>query len=743
MRLSHFALLCYFNALLVLFIDLTSASAQSKKAIHLGQAPVQAVLRAMTLEEKATLVVGMQMLQTNAVATKGVAGHTAGISRLGIPSISLADGSMGLRLTTLGNNIKNPYYTTRFPSGTLMASTWDVSLMKEAGAAIGNEAKCYGIDVLLAPAINLQRNPLGGRNYEYYSEDPVLSGKLAGAMINGIQSQQVAASLKHFAANNQETHRKSVNVVASERTLRELYLKGFEIAIGEGHPLTVMSSYNKLNGIYAPQNEELLEDILRGEWHFQGIVMSDWNGGDDPVAQVKAGNDLIMPGNTLQSQAIVAAVQNHQLPEELLNRNVLNILKFITKTLTFKKMQQNNAPQLEVHANVAKRVAEEGMVLLKNDNNALPIKNTQKLAIFGETAYKTSGDASTNTHGEEQYISPVYKGLKNARFPIDSDVSNFYLTRLQNQALSPKNSLSFSQSKQMEPIVSEDAIQRAANSDAAAIVCIGRTSVKGTDRTIQDDFELTDNEMQLIRSVNQKFHASGKKVIVLLTIAGPVETNSWQNQVDGILLTWQPGAYGGDAVADLLCGKVNPSGKLTTTFPIRYNDEPSAQTYPGNMVAEYKEGIYMGYRYFNSFKIPIAYEFGYGLSYTNFTFSKMHIIHQTKHQLTISIDVKNTGKYTGKEVIQLYAHAPKSTLDKPSDELKSFAKTKLLHPGEIEHITFTVSYNDLASYNTDKGAWIADNGTYIFNAGSSSRDFKTSIKFNLPYIMILPIKRKH
>jgi len=755
--------------------------AQSKKPLpQLGKNNLKEVIAAMTLQEKSKLVVGMGFKMPGMPAPQkgkkpepiniggftlppsdpeaydvpekvpGAAGRTHAITRLGIPSITVSDGPAGLRIDPERPNDPNKYYATAFPVATLLASSWDTALVKKVGVAFGNEVREYGADILLGPALNIHRNPLGGRNFEYYSEDPLVAGSMAAAMVKGIQSNGVGTSIKHYAANNQETNRNSVNTIVSERAMREIYLKGFSIAVKTSQPWTVMSSYNKVNGTYTSERRDLQTDILKREWGFKGFVMTDWFGGHDAVAQMNAGNDLLMPGNPDQSDAIVAAVNNGTLSIQQLDANVERMLKIILKSPTFRGYKYSGKPDLKAHAKVSRMAAAQGMILLKNEDSALPLANGKSLAVFGNTSYNiiAGGTGSGDVH--KPYTISLVQGLGNAGYKVQDDLSKSYASYIADaKAKQPKNPNFF---MAPPPIPEMDVTALTApQADAAdaALITIGRNAGEGADRKVENDYHLTDAEKALISSVSTAFHAKGKKVIVVLNIGGVIEVASWRDSVDGILLAWQPGLEAGNAIADVLSGKVDPSGKLATTFAMDYTDEPTIKNFPGkefplppgqkpNMMmgrpseVTYEEGIYVGYRYFDAFKVKPAYEFGYGLSYTTFKISDVKASSKDFNgSISVKVTVKNTGKVAGKEVVQLYLSAPAQNIDKPEQELKGFAKTGLLAPGQSQFLVFILHAGDLASFYTGKSEWIADAGEYKVKIGASSRDIAKTVSFKL------------
>ncbi len=754
----------YCLAIVVAWMLLQPAYAQ---APQLGKNTIKEVIAAMTLEEKAKLLVGNgfslpgmkppggPVVGETQDKVPGAAGTTFAIPRLGIPSIVVADGPAGVRIDSVRKTEPGKtFYATAWPVGTLLASTWDTALVRKVGVAFGNEVREYGIDILLAPALNIHRNPLGGRNFEYYSEDPVISGNIAAAMVNGVESNGVGTSIKHYAANNQETNRNTVNTIVSERALREIYLKGFEIAVKKSQPWTVMSSYNYINGAYASESYDLLSTILRKEWGFKGFVMTDWFGGKDAAAQIKAGNNLLMPGTAQQSQAIIDAVKTGALDVKVLDENVAGILQVIVQTPTFKGYKFSNNPDLKKDAGISRMAAAEGMVLLKNNDKALPLKNVHNVAVFGNTSYDIIAGGTGSGDVNKAYIVSFVKGLTNSGYNPDADLANTYTEYLRTERIKHPKKGFFQEFMNPTPpivemLVANDVIAQKAAQDDIAIITIGRNAGEGRDRKLENDFNLSDTEQLMIKNVTAAFHAQNKKVIVVLNIGGVIETASWSAEPDAILLAWQPGMEGGNAITDVLSGKVNPSGKLATTFPVAYNKVPSANNFPGKEFPEkattgmmgmkaipaevtYGEGVYVGYRYYNTFHVQPAYEFGYGLSYTRFNYSKLALSSNTFNgKITATVTVTNTGTVAGKEVVQLYISAPAKKLDKPAEELKGFAKTNLLQPGKSQTISFTINAEDLVSFDTQTTSWIAEAGNYTVKIGASSKNIKTTAAFSL------------
>lgn len=737
-----------------------SAQAAKEGAPQIGSSSVQEIVHAMSLEQKAKLVTGMGMVfhlppgakikfklpaqDSDAIRipekVPGAAGRTWPFPEFGIPSITMSDGPAGVRIPPIRNNDSSKtYYATAFPVETLLASTWDTAVVKKVGEALGSEALDYGVDIMLLPAMDIQRNPLGGRNFEYYSEDPLVSGYMAAAMTEGVQSQGVGVSVKHFFANNQETSRNDINEQISQRAIREIYLKGFEIAVKKSDPWTVMSSYNKVNGTYTSQSRELLTDILRDEWGYKGMVMTDWFGGKDPVAQMRAGNDLLMPGTPAQSVDIVKGVKDGSLPVADLNLNAERILKTILKTSAFRHYHFSSKPDLEKDERISQWAATQGMVLLKDNDQVLPLTNDHPIALFGCTSYHLLaggwGSGTVNT----SFTTSLNKGLENAGYKVDQTLQTQYENYIAHEkAILPKQKFILMPPATIPEMTMNNAdIQRAAANNEVAIITLGRNSGEGSDRKVSD-FYLTQDEKNLIKEVSDIFHAAGKKVIVVLNIAHPINVTSWREEVDGILLAWMPGQEAGNAIADVLSGKADPSGKLAQTFPIRYSDVPSAKYFPGTPANDpknvvYGEGIYVGYRYYNTFHVKTAYPFGYGLSYTHFTYSDLKLnSHHFDGKIEVSLKVTNSGEVGGKDVVELYISAPQKELKKPDEELKAFAKTKELQPGESETMRFVLNASSLASFDTPKEAWIAERGEYTVKIGTSCEDIRQSGEFDLP-----------
>lgn len=737
---------------LLLFFTYGQTNAQPK----LRADNVDEIVKAMTLEEKANLLVGRndylfggfeELEKAPRVISPSISGFTQGIPRLGIPATALTDGPAGVVVVTRPDNSKH-YTATGFPVGISLASSWDVDLVNTVGKTMGKEALEYGIDVILAPGMNIQRSPLCGRNYEYFSEDPLLTGKVAAAFVNGMQSNGVGTSLKHYAANSQETNRTNVDEIVSQRALREIYLKGFEIAVKESAPWTVMASYNRLNGPYTQEDRALLTTVLRDEWGFDGIVISDWIARRNTVAQIHAGCDQLQPGELVQVEDIINGVKSGELLMEDVDASVRRTLNYIVKTPHFRGYNYNDSPDLEAHAKIARQTAAEGMVLLKNDDNTLPLENVKKAALFGCFSYNFLAGGSGSGNVVKPYVVDMQQGLKNAGIEVTDDLKELYLTysefhRIKNRCDRDPSIRWYSAPPLRELALTKISIEKQAKDNDIAIVTIGRQAGEGGDRRIKEDFNLTEAERDLLNDVCDVFHAVGKKVVVVLNVGSAIETASWKGLPDAILVAWQPGQEGGNSIADVLTGKENPSGKLTMTFPIAAMDNPSSLNFPldGSSSRQggerpnidytlHEEGIYVGYRYFNTVNKEVSYPFGFGMSYTNFEYSKP-TVKATSNGFKATIVVTNTGEVAGKESVQLYVTAPEADLAKPACELKSFAKTKLLQPGESDTLSFEVSDYDLASFDESIQSWLSVKGRYVVKFGASVEDIRATDSYNL------------
>ena len=722
--------------------------------VKLSENNIDEVVKAMTLEEKATLVVGggwgsmgFSSIPTGSDETlvPGAAGTTRKIERLGIPATVLSDGPAGLRINPTRPGTDKTFYCTGFPVGTVLACTFDAPTVEELLKAMGNEVKEYGADVLLAPGQNIHRNPLCGRNFEYFSEDPILSGKIAAAYVRGIQSQDVGVSIKHYAFNNQEINRNMNIAYVNPRAAREIYLRNFEITVKESDPWTVMSSYNQVNDQFTQQNYDLLTTILRDEWGFNGIVMTDWGNKEGTVKAVHAQNDLMEPGDDTEKQRIIEAVNNGTLAVADLDRNVKNMLRYIVRTPRFKGYKYSNNPDLTAHAKLVRETAPQGMVLL-------PLKNIKNVALFGLTAYNSIAGGTGSGNVNKPYIRNIDEGLAAAGLKLDEAIANYYKDYI--KLTNDKSAMGATGMRGVllgsavipDPALEKQAVKNSVDRNDAAVIVIGRNAGEGDDRRIED-FDLSDAERTLIMQVSNYYHQAGKKVYVVLNIGGVIETNSWKHYPDAILCAWTPGQEVGNSVADILVGKANPSGKLSMTWPLTIYDHPSTYNFPYDGQPQqargffaprnqqprtdidytnYSEGIWVGYRYFETAGKEVSYPFGYGLSYTTFSYSAPTFKTNKDGGITATITIKNTGKVAGREAAQMYVTAPAGGLDKPALELKAFAKTRELQPGESQTLTMSVNNYYLSSFNEATSAYETAAGKYTVRIGASVEDIRAT-----------------
>ncbi len=755
------------GGLCLVMVQVLLNACSEKNPTQLGKDTVENVIAAMTPEEKVGMTVGdgKFLPAGDAKSTEQGLGIIIAnqnsklvVPRLLIGSSALTDGPSGLNRDPLPAGSTEFTYTTAFPTSTCLAATWNTELMENVGKVLGNEVLEYDYDLILMPALNLHRNPYCGRNFEYYSEDPLLSGKASAAMVKGLQSNGIGATLKHFLANNQESNRRTYNAVISQRALREIYLRGFEIAVKESKPAAIMTSYNKLNGYYTAETPELLNDVVRKEWGFTGVFMTDFDGYGSAVAKVRAGNNMLMGGNMDEVNELTAALKNKTLDESTLSKNLVYNMQLKLNSPRFKGYKPSMKPDLESHAKIAREAATEGLVLLKNDGNALPFIGVKTVAVFGKIAYYLI-EAGTGSGGirSNKYAININDGLKESGYQVIQELEDTYNAfnadimaknlvpdYFNNPVMLANNGVKDGKApghfkKRLIPfheemdMTREQIAKQVSNSDIA-VITLGRSGGEGYDNGY---FPTSDTELNLVRNVCEAYHAAGKKVVVVLNVGGVCETATWREYPDAILLAWQPGQEGGRAVADILKGAVNPSGKLPDTFPIKYEDSPSAKTFPGEPAENpvnsyYSEGIYVGYRYFNSFNIPVAYDFGYGLSYTSFEYSGLKLSSTSfAGKISVNVTVKNTGKVAGKEVVQLYLAAPATDLEKPSQELKGFGKTKLLQPGDSQQLSFELDAMALASFRSGISSWMADKGDYQVRIGASSNDIRLKADFNV------------
>ena len=737
----------FFISLACLTLIGTGVSAQPK----LTENNIPDVVKAMTTEEKAHFVVGVQKDKEpyKGKYLEGTGGVTYPIPRLGIPSIVMMDGPVGIRL--------DECRTTCFPTGLLTAASWDKETARKIGEAIGEESLDMGNDVILGPGMNILRNPLNGRNFEYFSEDPVLTGLIAASYVNGVQSKGVGTSAKHFAANSQETNRLDGDSRMDTRTLREIYTKAFELCVRDSKPWTVMASYNYLNGEYTQESRGLLTDILRSEFGFDGLVVTDWTGKRNTPKQLNAGSDLLMGGNPIQTEHILECLKGGTLKMEDLDRACTKLLELIVKTPAFKGNQRTLKPDLTSHAKLARETAADGMVLLKN-NGALPFQ-AAKTALFGVYSYNTIHGGNGAAWVNSPYVVNLSDALQRQGFKLDRNLEELYVFYSayisRDLKYNHKVNVHVGNAQKPELEITLPLIKASARANDVAVITLGRTSGEARDRILSKDFLLQEDEINLLETVCDEFHAQGKKVVVVLNVCGPVETASWKDLPDAILCAWLPGEEGGNAIADVLTGKVCPSGRLPMTFPIDYFDAAGAENFPYNFVSDkanesavhperrglplkniaytdYTEGIYVGYRYFCTNNKDVSYPFGYGLSYTAFSYSKPSV--KVKgDKLTATVTVTNTGSVAGKEAVGLYVKAPLGSFkDKPSVELKEFGKTGLLQPGESQTLTFSVPVRQLASFNSEKSRWETAKGAYkaFFGADATKPAAEAAFKIS-------------
>ena len=751
---------------------LFSTGMSAQNAPQLRADNIDEVINAMTTEEKAQMLVGGgnsgfvgsgAMLGHQKRIVAGAAGITVAIPRLGIPSTVLTDGPAGVHIDPTREGTNQTFYATGFPIGTCLASTWNTELVEQVGRCIGNETLEYGCDVVLGPGMNLHRSPLCGRNFEYYSEDPIVTGIIGTAMVKGIQSQGVGVSAKHFAVNSQESDRTRVNERLSQRALRELYLRGFEKMVRNSHPWTLMASYNRINGVYAQNNKELLTTILRDEWGFDGIVMTDWIGirPDLPTwTEPDAGDELLMPGYGKQAEEIVQAVKEGKLSEEVLNREVKRVLEYIVKTPKFHGYQFSNKPNLKAHAEVTRQSSTEGMVLLKNSISdkgvaTLPLTKMKKVALFGVNSYDFLSGGLGSGCVNVPYVVDMKQGLKNVGVETTKQLTDIYESYIAYAKLkfkADKNPemwfLDQGQPKLPEIEISRRSVETSSQEADAAIITIGRQAGEGLDRDIKTEFNLNEDEKSMIDRVSSVYHQAGKPVVVVINSGSVMETASWRDAVDAILVAWQPGEEGGNSVADVLTGKVNPSGHLTMTWPISAYDVPSTNNFPqtpdyynftdkfaggymkGVNYSNHEEDIYVGYRYFDTFGKPVAYPFGFGLSYTTFKYSNLKASAKG-NKVNVDVTVTNTGKTAGKQVAQIYVSAPKGNIQKPKRELKGFGKTRLLKPGESQTLHMVIDRRDLTSFDEANSQWLGEAGDYAVEVGDNIEDITSSVKVRL------------
>lgn len=661
----------------------------------------------MTLEEKASLCSGL----TN--------WHTKPIERLGIPSIMLSDGPHGLRRQDLSRSeylsIHDSEVAVCFPTGAGLACSFDRDLVFRMGAALGNEAQAENVQILLGPGANIKRSPLCGRNFEYFSEDPVVSGEIAAAWINGIQSQNVGASLKHFAANNQETRRMAVDAVIDERTLREIYWADFERAVKKSRPWTVMTAYNKTNGVYGSENPAALTGRLRDDWGFDGFVMTDWGAVNDHVAGIAAGCELEMPASGKHTdELVVAAVRSGRLPIETLDRAVRRILTIVNRALSGRN-EKAVFDRAADHA-LAREIAAQTIVLLKNENRLLPLDPARKIALIGAYAAEPRYQGSGSSHINPWRIDAAVEAAKS--FAADVRFAKGFNDN----------------TDEIDPALRSEAVAAAKEADVA-VLFVGLPDdfeSEGYDRTRMTLPRCQDDLIEAVRAVQPN-------LAVVLHNGAPVEL-PWADGVPAILEAYLAGEAVGAAVCDVLFGKVNPCAKLAETFPTHLEQNPSALFFPGEGDrVEYREGVFVGYRYYDTKKLSPRFPFGHGLSYTTFAYTKERIDSiGAGPTVRVSVDIVNTGNRFGKEIVQLYVAPLNPGRPRPAQELRDFAKIAL-EPGETQTVSFTLDRRAFAVWETRTGGWYVDGGQYEIRFSASSRDIRAALTVDLSGDAPLPI----
>jgi beta-glucosidase len=663
------------------------------------------LIKKMTLEEKAALCTGASPWTTTPV------------ERLGLPELTVSDGPHGVRrVADVNDLIAASLPATCFPTASCMASTWDVDLIHAMGQALAEECIALKVDVVLGPGVNMKRTPLGGRNFEYYSEDPYLAGQMAVGFIDGVQSKGVGTSLKHYAANNQEFQRLSISSEVDERTLREIYLPAFETAVKKAKPWTVMCAYNKVNGTYCSENHKLLVDILKKEWGFEGLVVSDWGAVHDRVVSLKGGLDLEMPGpRERRVKAVVEAIRSGALDESMLDESVRRILGIVFKAVETPK---GGLFDTAAHHALARRIAAEGMVLLKN-NGILPLKEQQHIAVIGRATKEAHFQGGGSSH-----INPTQ--VDNPFIELQKSAGNAELTYAEGYPVGTA----------FEQELIDRAVEVAHTADVALlyIALPGFKESEGYDRA---DLDLTPQQVALIKAVT----AVQPKTVVILNNGAPVVMSEWIDGTAAVLEAWMMGQAGGGAIADVLYGKVNPSGRLAETYPLKLVDTPAHINFPGgNGEVRYGEGIFIGYRYYDAKEMPVLFPFGYGLSYTSFAYGNPKVSSATFKDvdgLTVSVDVTNTGKVAGKEVVQVYLHDHKSGLVRPPKELKGFAKVEL-QPGETKTVTLALDFRAFAYYHPAYKQWITEDGEFDILIGASVKDIRCAQTVTLQSTQELP-----
>ncbi|HEY88167.1 MAG TPA: glycosyl hydrolase [Thermoflexia bacterium] len=666
---------------------------------------IEQLVTQLTLTEKATLCTGANAWQTVAV------------ERLGIPAITVSDGPHGVRrVTEMMSNESHP--ATCFPTASALAASWDVELLQQLGHALAEECLALDVDILLGPGNNMKRSPLCGRNFEYFSEDPFLSGELAASYIQAVQSLGVGTSLKHFAANNQEFQRFVIDAQIDERALREIYLAGFERAVKQAQPWTVMCAYNRVNGDYCSEHARLLNSILKEEWGFEGFVVSDWGAVHDRVAALAGGLDLEMPGPRPERvQRVIKAAQAGELDEQVLDEAVKRLLHVIFQAVETPKDAQGF--DVAAHHQLARKIAGESLVLLKNEGGLLPLQAGQKLALIGSAAREAHFQGGGSSHIHPTRVDSPYDEIA---------------------ALAGEVELLFAPGYQAEPGRDQALIDEAvscAQEAEVALLYIALPSYIESEGYDRQNMRLTAQQEALIQAVA----AVQPQTVVILNNGSAIEMLEWIDLVPAVLEAWMMGQAGGGAIADVLFGRVNPSGKLAETFPLRLADTPAYLNFPGeNGVVRYGEGLFIGYRYYDARQQEVLFPFGHGLSYTTFAYSQLRVSAEKFNApdgLQISVDVTNTGDVAGKEIVQLYVHDQESRLVRPEKELKGFAKVTLA-PGETQTVTLELDTRAFAYYDPAYQQWITESGAFDILIGRSSADICLQATVQLESTQQLP-----
>lgn len=666
---------------------------------------IQSLISQMTLEEKAALCTGAS------------AWTTTPVERLGIPEMIVSDGPHGVRrVPDIHSMGMESLPATCFPTASCTASTWDPGLIRKMGEALAEECIALNVDVVLGPGVNMKRSPLGGRNFEYFSEDPFLAGEMAANFINGVQSKGVGTSLKHYAANNQEFQRFSISAEVDERTLREIYLPAFEKAVKQAKPWTVMCSYNKVNGTFASEHHTLLTDILKNEWGFEGLVVSDWGAVRDRVAALKAGLDWEMPGpQERRIKAVVEAVRSGELEEAVLDESVRRILNIVFKAKETPKIGTFDA---DAHHELAHQIAAEGMVLLKNDG-LLPLKDQHHIAVIGRAAENAHFQGGGSSHINPTRVAVPFKEL---------------------QAQAGNAEMTYAEGYPTDNSFRQDLIDQAvtlAQAADVALLYIALPTFKESEGYDRADLDLTDQQVALIKAVS----GVQPKTVVVLNNGAPVAMSEWIDGVAAVLEGWMMGQAGGAAIADVLFGRVNPSGKLAETFPLKLADTPAHLNWPGGAgEVRYGEGLFIGYRYYDAREMPVLFPFGHGLSYTTFAYGNPKVSAKTFKDVDgvmVTVDVTNTGKVAGKDIVQVYVHDQRSGLMRPQKELKGFAKVEL-QPGETKSVSVELDFRAFAYYHPEYKQWITEDGDFDILIAASATDIRQTLTVTLKSTLKLP-----